>query len=80
LYTQARKGIAQLFEYEFFDVQKFSQDNNLIFEKKHKIIIPSQSPKDVRYVDFINSLKIGVATIVEDSIKPVGKDLGFSQI
>src|SRR3989338_9497235 len=27
--TQARKGIAQLFEYEYFDVQKFAEDNNL---------------------------------------------------
>ncbi len=78
--TQARKGIAQLFEYEYFDVQKFSQDNNLTFEDKYKLIIPSQTPKDTRYVDFINSLKIGVALVSENSLKPVGEDLGFSKI
>ncbi len=78
--SQARKGIAQLFEYEYFDVQKFAQDNNLIFDQKHKLIIPSQTPKDERYVAFINSLKIGVAMVGEDNLKPIGSDLGFSKI
>jgi len=77
---QARKGIAQLLEYDFFDVEKFSQDNNLIFSHRHKLIIPSQIPKDNRYVEFINSLKIGVALIDEHNLKPVGRDLGFSLI
>lgn len=76
--TQARKGIAQLFEYEYFDVQKFAQDNNLIFDQKHKLIIPSQTPKDERYIAFINNLKIGVAMVGEDNLKPVGTDFGFS--
>lgn len=76
--TQARKGIAQLLEYDFFDVQKYSQDNDLVFDQKHKIIVPSQIPKDQRYVEFINSLKIGVAMVGEESLKPIGEDLGFS--
>ena len=78
--TQARKGIAQLFEYEYFDVQKFAEDNNLIFDQKHKLIVPSQTPQDFRYVDFINSLKIGVAMVAGDRLTPIGKDLGFSRI
>ncbi len=78
--TQARRGIAQLFEYEYFDVQKFSEDNNLTFDQKHKLIIPSQIPKDERYVDFINSLKIGVALVGNESLKPVGHDFGFSKL
>ena len=78
--SQARKGIAQLFEYEYFDVHKFAEDNELAFEQKYKLIIPSQIPKDVRYVEFINSLKIGVATVHENELKPIGGDLGFSQI
>lgn len=77
---QARKGIAQLLEYDFFDVEKFSQDNNLIFNDRHKVIIPSQAPSDNRYIDFINSLKIGVALSEKDCLKPVGKDFGFSLI
>lgn len=78
--TQARKGIAQLFEYEYFDVQKFAQDNNLVFSEKNKLIIPSQIPNDSRYVEFINSLKIGVATVGDDHLKAVGTDFGFSKI
>jgi len=77
---QARKGISQLFEYEYFDVNKFAQDNGYMFINKHKLIIPSQLPQDNRYVEFINSLKIGVALIKENQLKPVGKDLGFSKI
>ncbi len=77
---QARKGIAQLLEYDFFDVEKFSQDNNLIFTDRHKLIIPSQTPSDNRYIEFINSLNIGVALSEKDCLKPVGKDFGFSLI
>ncbi|HEY4694727.1 MAG TPA: hypothetical protein VIH52_02070 [Candidatus Nanoarchaeia archaeon] len=76
--TQARKGIAQLFEYEYFDVQKFAEDNSLNFDQKHKLIVPSQTPQDNRYVSFINSLKIGVAMVGDDRLKPVGEDFGFS--
>lgn len=78
--SQARKGIAQLFEYEYFDVEKFAKDNNLIFSHKHKLIVPSQHPQDNRYVGFINSLNIGVALVGESNLKPVGKDLGVSEI
>lgn len=78
--SQARKGIAQLFEYEYFDVQKFADDNALTFEQRHKLIIPSQIPQDARYIEFINSLKIGVATVFKENLMPVGSDLGFSQI
>ena len=77
---QARKGIAQLLEYEYFDVQKFSDDNNLLFDQKHKIIVPSQIPKDERYVNFINSLKIGVAMVGQGELTPIGVDLGFTNI
>ncbi len=77
---QARKGIAQLLEYDFFEVEKFSQDNNLLFNERHKLIIPSQIPSDNRYIEFINSLNIGVALSEKDCLKPVGKDFGFSII
>lgn len=78
--TQARKGIAQLLEYEYFEVQKFAGDNKLVFDEKHKLIVPSQIPKDSRYVEFINSLKIGIAMVGENNLKPIGTDLGFSRI
>ncbi|MBI2613188.1 MAG: hypothetical protein HYW62_00205 [Candidatus Levybacteria bacterium] len=78
--TQARKGIAQLLEYEYFDVQKFAKDNELTFHEQHKLIIPSKQPKDVNYVTFINSLRIGVAMVESKNLKPVGTDFGFSKI
>lgn len=78
--AQARKGIAQLFEYEYFDVQKFADDNQLQFENKHKIIVPSQEPQDKKYIEFINSLQIGVAMAEKDILTPVGLDLGFTNI
>lgn len=78
--TQARKGIAQLFEYDYFDVQKYADDNKLVFDHKHKLIVPSQIPTDNRYVEFINSLEIGVAMVGKDNLVPIGKDLGFSKI
>jgi len=34
---------------------------------------------DNNYVKFINSLKIGVATVQENKLSPVGKDFGFSR-
>lgn len=77
---QARKGIAQLFEYEYFDVQKFAEDNKLQFEEKHKIIVPSQIPQDERYVEFINSLQIGVAMSEKENLKAIGSDLGFTHL
>ncbi len=78
--SQARKGIAQLLEYEYFDVKKFARDNNLVFNEKHKLIVPSKQPADVNYVKFINSLRIGVAMVKDENLKPVGKDFGFSRI
>ncbi|MDO8514506.1 MAG: hypothetical protein Q7S50_03120 [bacterium] len=78
--SQARKGIAQLFEYEYFDVQKFTDENKLTFTEKHKLIIPSQVPGDERYVNFINSLTIGVAMVGQEKLQPIGKDTGFSKI
>lgn len=78
--TQARKGIAQLFEYEYFDVQKFESESRLSFGEKHKLIVPSQKPGDVRYVEFINTLKIGVAMVGSGQLNPVGQDLGFSRL
>ena len=77
---QARKGIAQLLEYEYFGVNKFATDNNLSFGDKYKLIVPSRVPSDLGYVEFLNQLDIGVALVEKDQLKPVGKDLGFSSI
>lgn len=78
--SQARKGIAQLFEYNYFDITKYKKEQNLSFKDEYKILVPSKEPKDLKYIDFINSLDLGVATVDDKALKPVGKDFGFSKI
>jgi len=78
--VQARRGIAQLFEYDYFDISKFKKENDLSFKDQFKILTTSKEPRDMKYVDFINSLDLGVATVESGTLKPVGKDLGFSEI
>ena len=78
--SQARKGLIQLFEYDYFEIRKFTSENKFDFKDKYKILVPSQIPKDTNYVGFINDLKTGVAVVKDRSIKPVGADFGFSKI
>lgn len=78
--VQARKGIVQLCEYDYFEINKFKEEKNINFQKEYKILVPSQEPKDAKYVDFINFLDIGVAMVENKSLKPIGKDLSFSRI
>ncbi|MDP3954369.1 MAG: hypothetical protein Q8Q06_03045 [bacterium] len=78
--VQARKGIVQLYEYDYFEINKFKKENNLDFKDQYRILVPSQEPKDNKYIDFINALDLGVATVGGNTLKPVGKDLGFSEI
>lgn len=78
--TQARKGIVQLFEYDFFEVQKFLLEKKFTFQNQYKVLVPSKTPEDNQYVKFINSLDVGVGLSKESGINPVGKDFGFSKI
>lgn len=55
--SQSRKGIAQLFEYEYFEIRKFMNDNQLRATTQ-KSLIYSQKPDDSRYLEFINHLKM----------------------
>lgn len=78
--SQARKGIIQLFEYDYFEVNKFVNEKDLNFKNKFKILVPSQIPQDNRYVKFINSLELGVATVKDNGIDSIGEDLGFTNL
>jgi hypothetical protein len=78
--TQARKGLIQLFEYDYFEVRKFVSDEKLSFKEKYNVLVPSKQPSDGNYVNFINDFKVGVALVDNESLRPVGKDFGFSQI
>ncbi|MFZ2763484.1 MAG: hypothetical protein WAX80_00385 [Minisyncoccia bacterium] len=78
--SQARKGIVQLYEYDYFEINKFKKEQEISFQDQYKILVPSQEPKDTRYVEFINSLDLGIATVGNGGLNPVGQDLGFSKI
>jgi len=78
--TQARKGIVQLFEYDYFEVRKFVSDNQLKFADSYKLLVPSKTPEDKGYVGFINDLKVGVGVVEKQSIRAVGTDFGFSRV
>lgn len=78
--SQARKGIVQLFEYDYFDIRKFKEENKMEFKEEYRILVPSREPKDSRYINSINSLDLGIALVGEQKIKPIGQDLGFSEI
>jgi len=78
--SQARKGIVQLYEYDYFEISKFKKEKNISFKDQYRVLVPSREPKDKSYVQFINSLDLGVALVDTKEIKPVGKDFGFSKI
>jgi len=78
--VQARKGIVQLYEYDYFEINKFKEENDINFTEQYKILVPSQEPKDNKYINFINELDLGVALVDNNSLKPIGKDFGFSRI
>jgi len=77
---QAKGGLAQLLEYDFFEIKRFTEENKLQFKEKYKLLITSQMPQDLGYVKFLNSLQIGVAIIDNNTLKLIGEDFGFTKI
>lgn len=78
--VQARKGIIQLYEYDYFEISKFKREKNIDFEDQYKVLVPSKEPTDKKYLEFINALDLGVATVSNGALKPSGQDFGFSKI
>ena len=69
---QARKGIVQLFEYEYFEIRKFFEDQEALFKPK-KAVIFSEGPKDMNYVGFMNDINIGTGFFSDRKLKPSGQ-------
>lgn len=78
--SQARKGIVQLYEYDYMEIRRFKEERNINFQDQYRILALSQEPKDKNYIDFINFLDLGIATVDNKEIKAVGEDFGFSKI
>jgi hypothetical protein len=78
--SQARKGVIQLLEYDYFEIRRYEREQNISFNNKNRILVPSRQPEDEKYVEFINELNIGVALVNDKRINAVGADLGISNI
>jgi len=78
--VQARKGIVQLYEYDYFEINKYKREKDINFQDQYRVLVPSREPTDKKYIKFINSLDLGVATVGNHELKPVGEDFGFSKI
>ncbi len=57
--SQSRKGVVQLFEYEYFEIRKFLEDRDKKV-RPNKALIYSQEPIDTNYINFINHLNMSV--------------------
>jgi hypothetical protein len=73
--AQSRNGIAKLFEYNYFEVNKFKQDHAIKFENEFKVLATSDKPFDIEYVKFINSLDIKTLAVKENRIIEYGDSL-----
>lgn len=78
--VQARKGIIQLYEYDYFEINKYKEEKGINFKDQYRILVPSREPTDKKYVNFINSLDLSVAVVNDQKLKPVGIDTGFSSV
>lgn len=70
--AQARKGIVQLFEYEYFEIQEFLSERKLE-TATNKTLIFSQKPPDMNYINFINSLKMGAGYFAGHNLEASGQ-------
>jgi hypothetical protein len=79
---QARKGVIQLLEYDYFEVNKFlSSFQNSSSINKLNYLITSQNAGDNNYVGFINQLEVGVGFFSNsNSFSNNGEEFGLTNI
>jgi len=78
--SQARKGIIQLFENDYFDIARFTEEKNIHLKEKYKILVTSRVPEDINYIAFMNKVDIGIGVIHDKVIKSIGSDFGLTNI
>ena len=78
--SQARKGIVQLLENDYFDISRFKEEQNLRLEEKYRILVPSRMPEDENYIAFMNKLEVGIGLVQKDKLVSVGSDFGLSSV
>ena len=77
---QARNGLAKLFEYEYFEIKKFYCDNKISEIPIFKNLAFSKKPKDINYIEFLNSLKLGVTYFSNSELTSIGRSFGINKI
>jgi len=78
--SQSRKGIVQLFEYNYFELTKFKQDRELKFKNEISLLATSDKPKDSEYVRFINSLDIKTIAVKDSAFINYGESLNVETL
>lgn len=78
--AQARKGIAQLFEYNYFELERFKADRGLKLRQEHQVLAFSQAPKDADYLGFLNTLRIRTLVAQAEAITPLGDLTDFAEL
>ncbi|MEY3851114.1 MAG: hypothetical protein RI910_94 [Verrucomicrobiota bacterium] len=78
--AQARKGIAQLFEYNYFEMQRFKAERGLALPHAHQVLAFSQTPADTDYLGFLNHLKIRTLVAQAEVITPLGDLENFADL
>ncbi len=78
--AQARKGIAQLFEYNYFEMERFKANRGLALKQEHQVLAFSQTPADADYLGFLNTLRIRTLVARAETITPVGDMRDFAEL
>jgi hypothetical protein len=78
--AQARKGIAQLFEYNYFEMERFKADRGLALQQEHQVLAFSQAPGDADYLGFLNTLRIRTLVAQAETITPLGDLTDFAEL
>ena len=78
--AQARKGIAQLFEYNYFELERFKADRGLKLPQEHQVLAFSQAPRDADYLGFLNTLRIRTLVAQAETITPLGDLTDFAEL
>lgn len=72
---QARKAIAQLLEYNYFELSDFKKKNRLRFTNEYLVLATSGIPTDSSYTKFINSINIKTLAVKNDKLIPFGDSI-----
>lgn len=78
--TQSRKGIIQLFEYNYFEISKFKKDRKLNFKNEISLLATSRKPNDEEYIRFINSLDVKTLAVNKEEIIKYGDSLNIQEL